>query len=188
MGFLQRNSSTGILLLSHCVGNKLKRISSAKRPRRFHLYDETEAMRLVSRMPSRGHGLGVTSDDTTDSESRQISRLYRPTGRVLGVGTALDKTRDRPVMSRSRIFLSDLDDVARMDELLAGCWALPFHSLGYRILLLCIHLVQRALPWMVKLEIDFETVDWTVGLMLHRVSFPFLPIAFERCLLVFSFR
>lgn len=36
---------------------------------------------------------------------------------------------------------------------------------------------------MVKLEMDFETVDWTVELMLHRVSFPFLPIVFECCLL-----
>ena len=46
-------------------------------------------------------------------------------GRVLGVGIAPDKTRDRLAMLRWRIFLRDLDDVARMDELLVGVGPFP---------------------------------------------------------------
>lgn len=117
---------------------------------------------------------------TTRQTRRQISRLSRPTAAVYLAsddGTALDKTRDRLAMLRSRIFLRGLDDVAGMDELLAGLGPFPSIPLD----------VQRALRPMVKLEIDFETVGWTVELMLHRVPFPFLPIAFECCLLVLFF-
>lgn len=65
---------------------------------------------------------------TTRQNPRILSDIPAVTfhgGLLLGVGTALDKTLDRLAMLRSRIFLRDLDDVAHMDELLAGVGPFP---------------------------------------------------------------